>query len=115
MHLNVGYSPKGKQNQSGSHQFGELDGMPLFKVPSSIIPTNEVLCVWKNDAVENDVSIAFGTLIPFFSTGIIQRKNFYKEAGLATYGDWAVLNRRYLAIIAIENLKDINNARSGLV
>jgi hypothetical protein len=115
MHLNVGYSPKGKQNQSGSHQFGELDGMPLFKVPSSIIPTNEVLCVWKNDAVENDVSIAFGTLIPFFSTGIIQRKNFYKEAGLATYGDWAVLNRRYLAIIAIENLKDINNARTGLV
>jgi hypothetical protein len=115
MHLNVGYSPKGKQNQSGSHQFGELDGMPLFKVPSSIIPTNEVLCVWKNDAVENDVSIAFGTLIPFFSTGIIQRKNFYKEAGLATYGDWAVLNRRYLAIIAIANLKDINNARDGLI
>jgi hypothetical protein len=114
MHLNVGYSPKGKQNQSGSHQFGELDGMPLFKVPSSIIPTNEVLCVWKNDAVENDVSIAFGTLIPFFSTGVIQRKNFYKEAGLATYGDWAVLNRRYLAIIAIANLKDINNARDGL-
>lgn len=111
MHLNVGYSPKGKQNQNGSHQFGELDGMPLFKVPSSIIPTNEVLCVWKNDAVENDVSIAFGTLIPFFSTGIIQRKNFYKEAGLATYGDWAVLNRRYLAIIEIRNLKDINNAR----
>jgi hypothetical protein len=109
MHLNSGYSPKGKQNQTGSHQFGELDDMPLFKVPSAIIPTNEILCVWKNDAVENDVSIAFGTLIPFFSTGIIQRKNFYKEAGLATYGDWAVLNRRYLAIIAIQNLKDWNN------
>jgi len=114
MHLIGGYSPKGKQNQTGSHQFGELDGMPLFKVPSAIIPTNELLCVWKNDQVENDVSIAFGTLIPFFSTGIIQRKNFYKEAGLATYGDWAVLNRRYLAIIAIANLKDINNARDGL-
>jgi hypothetical protein len=108
MHLNAGYSPKGKQNQTGSHQFGELDGMPLFKVPSAIIPTNEILCVWKNDAVENDVAIAFGTLIPFFSTGIIQRKNFYKEAGLATYGDWAVLNRRYLAIIVIDNLKDWN-------
>jgi len=108
MHLNAGYSPKGKQNQTGSHQFGELDGIPLFKVPSNIIPTNELLCVWKNDQVENDVSIAFGTLIPFFSTGIIQRKNFYKEAGIATYGDWAVLNRRYLAIIGIVNLKDHN-------
>jgi hypothetical protein len=82
MHLNGGYSSKGKQNQSGSHQFGELDGIPLFKVPSAIIPTDEILAVWKNDAVENDVSIAFGTLIPFFSTGIIQRKNFYKEAGM---------------------------------
>jgi hypothetical protein len=109
MHLNAGYSNKGKQHQSGSHQFGELDGIPLFKVPSHIIPTDELLCVWKNDQVENDVSIAFGTLIPFFSTGIIQRKNFFKEAGIATYGDWAVLNRRYLAIIKIENLKDRNN------
>jgi hypothetical protein len=108
MHLNSGYSPKGLQAQTGSHQFGELDGRPLFKVPSVIIPTNEILTVWKNDAVENDVSIAFGTLIPFFSTGIIQRKNFYKEAGLATYGDWAVLNRRYLAIIRVLNLKDAN-------
>lgn len=108
MHLYSGYSPKGKQNQTGSHQFGEIDGIPLFKVPSSIIPTNEILAVWKNDQVENDVSIAFGTLIPFFSTGIIQRKNFYKEAGLATYGDYAVLNRRYLALIRITGLKDIN-------
>jgi len=114
MHLNAGYSPKGKQNQTGSHQFGEIDGMPLFKVPSKIIPTNELLCIWKNDQVENDVSIAFGTLIPFFSTGIIQRKNFYKEAGIATYGDWAVLNRRYLAIICIENLKDHNQQVQGL-
>ena len=87
----------------------ELDGIPLFKVPSNIIPTDELLTVWKNDQVENDVSIAFGTLIPFFSTGIIQRKNFYKEAGISTYGDWAVLNRRYLAIIKIDNLKDRNN------
>ena len=46
------------------------------------------------------------TFVPFFSTGVIQRKNFYKEAGLATYGDWAILNRRYLATIKIENLKD---------
>ena len=113
IHLNAGYSPKGKQNQTGSHQFGEINGIPLFKVPSAIIPTNELLCVWKNDQVENDVSIAFGTLIPFFSTGIIQRKNFYKEAGIATYGDWVVLNRRYLALIMIDNLKDMNQ-KNGL-
>ena len=62
--------------------------------------------MWKNDQNEGDVAIAFGTLVPFFNTGIIQRKNFYKEAGLATYGDWAVMNRRYLALIRIKGLKD---------
>ena len=69
--------------------------------------------MWKDDENEGDVAIAFGTLVPFFNTGIIQRKNFYKEAGLATYGDWAVLNRRYLALIRIKNLKDTTGNRVG--
>ena len=29
LHLNVGYSPKGKQNQNGPHQFGELVGTKI--------------------------------------------------------------------------------------
>jgi hypothetical protein len=106
MRLIGGYSTKGKMSNIGAHQFGELEGIPLFKVPSSIIPNNDVLTVWKNDDNEADVSIAFGTLVPFFSTGIIQRKNFYKEAGLSTFGDWQILNRRYLALITIHNIKD---------
>jgi hypothetical protein len=106
--LNLAYSPRGKQTQNGSHQYGALDDLLVFKVPSNIVPTNEIMCIWKNDQVENDVAIAFGTLVPFFSTGIIQRKNFYKEAGIATWGDQAVLNRRYIALIVLENLKDFN-------
>lgn len=104
--LNQQYTNKGAQYFEGAHQMGELNGAPLFKVPSSIIPTNEVLTVWKNPANEADIAIAFGTLVPFLSTGLIQRKNFYKEAGLATFGDWAVINKRYLATIVIDNLKD---------
>jgi hypothetical protein len=43
----------------------------------------------------------------------IQRKNFYKEAGLSTYGDWAILNKRYLALITINNIKDaVSDGRS---
>lgn len=38
--------------------------------------------MWKNDANEGDVAIAFGTLVPFVNTGVIQRKQFYKEAGI---------------------------------
>lgn len=100
------FTNKGAMPAEGAHQIGELDGIPTFKVPNEIIPTNEVLTVWKNPSNEADIAIAFGTFVPFFSTGVIQRKNFYKEAGLATYGDWAVLNRRYLATITIKNLKD---------
>jgi hypothetical protein len=103
------WAPTGKQAARGAHQIGEFDGMPTFKVPSSIIPTDEILTVWKDDQVETEVSIVFGTLVPFFSTGIIPRKNFYKEAGIATWGDHQVLNRRFLAIVKIANMKDRNN------
>jgi hypothetical protein len=51
MHLNSGYSPTGLQPQNGSYQFGELDGRPLFKVPSAIIPTNEILTVFLSQTV----------------------------------------------------------------
>lgn len=107
--LNNLFTNKGAMPAEGAHQFGELDGIPTFKVPNEVIPTNEILTVWKNPSNEADISVAFGTFVPFFSTGVIQRKNFYKEAGLATYGDWAILNRRYLALITIENLKDSTN------
>ena len=107
------WSPTGKQASRGAHQEGTFDNMPVFKVPSSIIPTDEILTVWKDDQVETEVSIVFGTLVPFFSTGIIPRKNFYKEAGIATWGDHQVLNRRFLAIVKIANMKDFNTKENA--
>lgn len=44
--------------------------------------------MWKDDEAEGDVSIAFGTLVPFFNTGVIQRKQFYKEAGINKKCTW---------------------------
>jgi len=108
LRLNSGFSTRGAQSRVGGHQVGELYGIPIFKVPSNVIPDDELVCIWKNDENEADVSIAFGTLVPFFSTGIIQRKNFYKEAALATYGDWSILNKRYMGLIKITNLRQIN-------
>lgn len=101
------FSTKGVQPNIGIHQIGEFEAIPTFKAPSSIIPSDEILCIWKNDQNEGDVALAFGTLVPFVNTGVIQRKQFYKEAGIASYGDWACLNRRYLGIIHIKNMKDV--------
>lgn len=112
LRLNSGFTTKGAQPRVGGHQVGEIYGIPVFKVPSSVVPDNQLLCIWKNDENEADVSIAFGTLVPFFSTGIIQRKNFYKEAALATYGDWAILNKRYIGRIQIDNIRTVSGANA---
>jgi len=107
LRLNAGFTTKGVQPRIGGYQVGELYGIPVFKVPKQIIPDNQLLCLWKNENNEADVSIAFGTLVPFFSTGALQRKNFYKEAGLATFGDYVILNPAYFGIIQINNIRGI--------
>ena len=107
LRLNSGFTTKGAQERIGGYQVGEIYGTPVFKVPSSIVPDNELMTVWKNDSNEADVAVAFGTLVPFFSTGTIQRKNFYKEAGLASYGDHQVLQPKYLGRILIENIRGV--------
>ena len=103
--LNNAWKDTGKQPAIGAYKVGELGGIPVFKVPSSIIPEDELLTTWKNDNAEGDVSIAIGTLMPFFSTGAIQRKNFYKEAGLARYEDTKALQPGYLGRIKIEGIR----------
>lgn len=105
LRMNAGFTTKGAQPRIGGYQVGELHNIPVFKVPSSIIPDNELLCVWKNENNEADVFVAFGTLVPFFSTGALQRKNFYKEAGLASFGDYNVMNSQYANRIIIDNIR----------
>jgi len=107
LRLNAGFTTKGVQPRIGGYQVGELHGIPVFKVPQQIIPENELLCVWKNENNEADVSVAFGTLVPFFSTGALQRKNFYKEAGLASFGDYVILNQQYFGLIKVSNIRGI--------
>lgn len=105
LRLNAGFTTKGAQPRIGGYQVGELHGIPVFKVPSSIIPENELLCIWKNENNDADVFVAFGTLVPFWSTGSLQRKNFYKEAGLASFGDYQILNPKYANRIIISNIR----------
>lgn len=105
LELIEGYSTKGAQSPIGGHQVGELNGVPVFKVPSSVIADNELLTTWKNEQAEGDVSIAIGTLVPFASTGKLPRKNFYYEQGIARYEDTQALQPRYLGRVLIENIR----------
>ena len=105
LELIEGYSTKGAQPSIGGHQVGELNGVPVFKVPSSVIADNELLTTWKNEQAEGDVSIAIGTLVPFASTGKLPRKNFYFEQGIARYEDTQALQPRYLGRVLIKNIR----------
>ena len=106
--LNKAWSETGKQPALGAYKAGELGGIGVFKVPDDLgIGDNELLTIWKNPTVESDVAMAIGTLIPFYSTGVLQRKNFYKEAGIARYEDSQVLNPLYMGRIAINNIREL--------
>jgi hypothetical protein len=105
LRLNAGFTTRNAQPRIGAYQVGELYDIPVFKVPSNVIPDNELLCIWKNDNNDADVFLAFGTLIPFASTGTLQRKNFYKEAGVSYYGDYHCFNNKYANRIIINNIR----------
>ena len=105
LELIEGYSTKGAQPPIGGHQVGELNGIPVFKVPSKVIADDELLTTWKNEQAEGDVSIAIGTLVPFASTGKLPRKNFYFEQGIARYEDMQALQPRYLGRVLIKNIR----------
>ena len=103
--LNKNWSDRGKMPAIGGHQVGELDGVPVFKVPGNIIPNDTLITTWKNDQVEGDVAMAIGTLMPFYSTGALQRKNLYKEAAVARFEDTKVLQPKYFGRIQIKNIR----------
>lgn len=105
LELNEGWTNKGAQPKIGGHKVGELNGIPVFKVPNAIIPDNQLVTTWKNDQAEGDVAIAIGTLLPFYSTGALQRKNLYKEAAVARFEDMQALQPKYLGRIQINNIR----------
>ena len=103
--LNKAWSDKGAQPKIGGHKVGELGDIPVFKVPAGVIADNQLVTTWKNPAAESDVSIAIGTLMPFYSTGALQRKNLYKEAAVARFEDMQALQPGYLGRIQIDNIR----------
>ena len=102
--LHKRFDAAGAQPKVGIHKVGTIDGVNLYKAPSSIVPNDEVLFVYHNDQVPEDVSVAFGTLIPLYRTQTLEYKEFYKETGMAFFGDSKVLQSSYLVRGKLTNL-----------
>lgn len=99
------YKPTGQQPAVGAHRVGELDGKPVYKVPSDIVATDTLLCLFKNDREDSlDVPIGIGTYIPLYRTSVTEHQNFVKRGGMAHYGDIKLLQKKYITSVKIAGL-----------
>jgi hypothetical protein len=97
---------KGDESQPkiGIYKIGSLDGVDIFQAPSAIVPSNEIMCIWKNENEQTDSFVAFGTLIPLYQTQTLEFKESYKETGLYHFGDWRALQPQYGVRLVLSNL-----------
>jgi len=102
--LHSRFTSEGRQPKVGIYRVGSLDGMDIYKAPTAIVPAGKIVCVYRNEQVPEDVSIAFGSLVPLYQTMTLEYKNMYKETGLAYFGDYKVLQSNYLVLLNISNL-----------
>lgn len=102
--LHKRFDGSNRQPRVGAYREGSLDGIDIYKVPQSIVPNDELLAIYKNELTPEDVSVAFGSLIPLYQTQTLEYKEFYKETGLAYFGDAKVLQPNYLQRIKLTNL-----------
>jgi len=98
------FNGSNQQPKVGAYREGSLDGIDIYKVPSSIVPDDEFMAIYRNDDVPEDVSLALGSLIPLYRTQTLEYKEFYSETGLAYFGDAKVLQPKYLQRIKLLNL-----------
>jgi len=102
--LHKKFTEAGRQPAIGGYKVGSLDGVDLYKCPSAIVPNDEGVAVYRNEQVPEDVSVAFGSLIPLYKTQTLEFKDFYSTTGLAHFGDSRVLQSKYLQPMKINNL-----------
>jgi len=89
----------------GAFRMGTLNGIPVYQAPSDIIPTAEILCVYKNNREEsNDSAIVTGTYIPLYRTQTLEFNSFHKESALAFFGDMRIQEGKYVTRVTLSGL-----------
>lgn len=91
----------------GGYKVGELDGIPVFKVPSSIVPDDELVTSWVNPEAPGDAAISIGVMLPMASTDKLFFKNLQTEYALFSYEDIQSLQPKYCRRIKMSNLSTV--------
>ena len=89
----------------GAYKMGVLNGIPVYQAPPDIVPTNEIMCVYKNNREEaNDSALVTGTYVPLYRTQTLEFNSFHKESALAFFGDMRLNNAKYVTRVLLKNL-----------
>lgn len=101
------YSPEGRQPAVGVHLVGSVDGIPLYKAPTDLVPNNRFLGIFKNTNADSmDVPLLMGTYVPMYRTQTLEYPNMTKAGAMAYYGDMHVIERRYLVQIGLKSTSE---------
>jgi len=99
-----GFNTAGAMSQQGVYYLGSLPGdIKVFRTPTSIVPNDELVCMYKNPESPEDVFLMIGTLIPLHVTDKLEFANRQTEFGVASYGDMQILNKNYASMIKVVN------------
>lgn len=91
------FVPDNSMPSVGVYKVGTLDGKPLYKSPIEVVPTDEILTIYRNNRENsNDAAITLGTYLPFYRTQTLEFNSFHKETAMATYDDLLLQERKYL-------------------
>lgn len=89
----------------GAYKMGTLNGIPIYQAPSDIVPTDEIMCVYKNNREEaNDSALVVGTYLPLYRTQTLEFNSFHKESAIAFFGDMRLNEKRYVTRVKLTGL-----------
>jgi hypothetical protein len=97
------WNDTGAQDANGIYKLGNLGDIPVFRVPPEVCDDADLVCVYKNRQLPEDVFLMIGTLLPLHVTDKLELPGRNTEFGVASYGDMQILNRGYAEILHITN------------
>jgi hypothetical protein len=97
------WNDTGAQNANGIYRLGNLGAIPVFRVPVEVCADADLVCVYKNQQLPEDVFLMIGTLLPLHVTDKLELPGRNTEFGVASYGDMQILNKNYAEVLTIQN------------
>jgi hypothetical protein len=97
------WNDTGAQDANGIYRLGNLGDIPVFRVPGEVCPDTDLVCVYKNRQLPEDVFLMIGTLLPLHVTDKLELPGRNTEFGVASYGDMQILNKGYAEVLTIQN------------